>query len=100
MPGPGPETAIQKFCGAEYERVLDIARRTIRDSTAIDDDLAERFARKIAAAHGDALYQRLEGKPAGGKSASVPRAQRGMQGTSRSRSTEMHPAPAGATMEV
>jgi hypothetical protein len=100
LPGPGPETAIQKFCGAEYERVLAIALRTIRDSTAIEDERAEALARKIAAAHADALYLRLEGPSAGAKAPAAPRKQRGMQGTARARALEMHRDTAHATMEA
>ena len=67
VPGPGPETPFQKFCGAEYERVFAIARGMIRENTRLDGDRAEELARKVAAAHADMLYARLTGeKPAGG----------------------------------
>lgn len=101
MPGPGPETAFQKFCGAEYERVFEIAHRMIRDSTGIDGDRAEEMARKIASAHADTLYARLTGeKPAGGRRATVSRKDGGMHGKRRSRAIEMHPSVAGARMGV
>jgi hypothetical protein len=101
VPGPGPETAFQKFCGAEYERVFEIAHRMIRDSTGIDGDRAEEMARKIAAAHADALYARLTGdKPAGGRRATVSRKGSGMHGERRSRAMEMHPGAVGARMGV
>lgn len=98
MPGPGPETAFQKFCGAEYERVLEIARGMMRESTRISGEEREEFARRIAAAHSDALYERLTGeKPAGGRRG-VSRRMRGMPGAERSRALEMHRSVAGASM--
>ena len=100
MPGPGPETAIQKFCEAEHERVFAIAHRMIRDSTEIDADRAEELARSIAAAHLDALHKRLDEKPGGGSRAKVSSKDRGVHGASRSRTLEMHRSPAGATMGV
>lgn len=100
MPGPGPETAIQKFCGAEYERVFAIAHRMILDGTGIDADRAEELARKIAAAHSDALYEQLDAKPVGGSRAKTSREDRGVHGAPRSRTLEMHRSPAGATMGV
>lgn len=100
MPGPGPETAIQKFCGAEYERVFAIAHRMILDSTGIDADRAEKLARKIAAAHSDSLYEQLDAKPAGGSRAKTSCEDRDVRGAPRSRTLEMHRSPAGATMGV
>lgn len=101
MPGPGPETAIQQFCGAEYERVYAIAHRLIRDSTEIQPERAEELARRIAAAHSDALYERLDsGKPAGGGRAKVSREERGAQGSARAGGFEMHRSPAVARMGV
>lgn len=99
MPGPGPETAFQKFCGAEFERVFAIARRMIRDSTRLDADRGEELARKIAAAHADALYAQLTGeKPAGGGRATAAREQRRMRGASNLR--EMQRSVAAAKMGV
>ena len=97
MPGPGHQTAFQKFCGAEYDRVFAIARRMIRESTGLDADQTEELARRIAAAHADALYARLTGeKPAGGGGAS--RRERGMEGGSNLR--EMQRSVAAARMGV
>lgn len=101
MPGPGPETAFQKFCGAEYERVFEIARRMIRDSTRLPADRGEELARRIAAAHSDALYEHLtEEKPAGGGRPAAFRRERGMRSAERRRAPEMHRSVAGARMGV
>ncbi len=101
MPGPGTETAFQKFCGAEYERVFTIVQRMILDSTRIDTDQAEALARRIAAAHADALYEHLtEVGPAGGGRTTISREERGVHGAARSRAVEMHRSLAGATMGV
>ena len=101
MPGPGVETAIQKFCGAEYERVYAIVHRILCDRTEIQADRAEELARRVAAAHSDALYERLDaGGPAGGGRAKASREERGIQRAPRSRALEMHRGPAGARMGV
>jgi hypothetical protein len=101
LPGPGPESAIQKFCGAEYERVYAIAHRMLRDSTGIQAERAEELARRIAGAHSDALFERLEtGGRAGGGRARSSRDERGMQQPSPSRAREMHRSPAVARMGV
>ena len=101
MPGPGPETAFQKFCGAEYERVFGIALGMIRDSTGIDAGRAEELARKIAAAHADTLYARLTGEqPAGGGRRADPLEERGPYSGRRARSVEMQRNVAGARMEA
>ena len=101
VPGPGPETAFQQFCGAEYERVLGIARGMIRDSTGIDAGRAEELARKIAAAHADTLYARLTGeKPVGGGRTANSRKGHGPYSGGRARSIEMQRNVAGARMEV
>jgi hypothetical protein len=100
VPGPGPETAFQKFCGAEYERVFGIARGMLRESTGIDAGRAEELARKIAATHADTLYARLSGeKPVGGGRRADSRRERGPYGR-RARSIEMQRNFAGARMEV
>jgi hypothetical protein len=99
VPGPGPETAFQKFCGAEYERVFEIAHRMIRDSTRLTADQGAELARRIAAAHSDALYAHLtEQKPAGGGRAPASRKECGIRGAERHRSLEMHRSVAGARM--
>jgi hypothetical protein len=100
VPGPGPETAFQKFCGAEYERVFEIARRMIRESTRITAAECEALARRIAAAHSDALYERLTGERPGGGGAAASRGERGMWGAERSRALEMHRSVSGARMGV
>ena len=63
MPGPGSESAFQKYCGAEYERVYALALEMIHANTAIEGDLAETMARKLAAAHADMLYGKLTDQP-------------------------------------
>ncbi|HJU85879.1 MAG TPA: hypothetical protein VJ788_00735 [Gemmatimonadota bacterium] len=101
MPGPGPETPFQKFCGTEFERVFEIARRMIRDSTRLTADEGEELARRIAAAHADALYAHLtEEKPAGGSRAAASRRGHGIRGAQRRRSQEMHRSVAVARMGV
>lgn len=101
MPGPGSETAFQKFCGAEYERVFEIALGMIRESTRLAADQAGELARRIAAAHADALYAHLtDEKPAGARTPEVVRKERGMRGKTQARSLEMHRGTAGATMGV
>jgi hypothetical protein len=73
----------------------------IRDNTRLTADQVEELARKIAAAHADALYAHLtEEKPAGGSRAARPRGKRGLRGAERRRSLEMHRGAAGARMEV
>jgi hypothetical protein len=59
VPGPGRESPFEHYCGAEYERILEIAREMMREHTAIDEELAETLARRIAAAHADSVYKRL-----------------------------------------
>ena len=101
MPGPGPETAFQKYCGAEYERVFQIARRMIGDVTRLPADQGEELARRIAAAHADALYEQLTGeKPAGGGRATASRKERDMRSRVRRRSLEMHRGVSRARMGV
>ncbi len=100
MPGPGPETSFQKFCGSEYVRVFEIVRRMIEESTRIAAEQGEYFARRIASAHSDAVYEHLTGeKPSVGGRA-VVRDKRDMRGAERRRSLEMHPGVAGARMVV
>lgn len=100
MPGPGSETSFQKFCGAEYERVFEIARGMIRESTRISADQGEQLARRIAAAHSDALYEHLTGEKTAGGGRAASRKERGMQGRERRRSLEMHRSVAGARIGV
>jgi hypothetical protein len=100
VPGPGSETSFQKFCGSEYLRVFEIARRMIRDGTRIPADQGEYLARRIASAHSDAVYEHLTGeRPSIGGRAVIPD-EHEVRRTERRRSAEMHPGVTDARMGV
>jgi hypothetical protein len=100
VPGPGSETSFQKFCGSEYLRVFEIARRMIRDGTRIPADQGEYLARRIASAHSDAVYEHLTGQRPSVGGRAVAREGHAPRRSERRRSVEMHPGVAGARMGV
>jgi hypothetical protein len=73
----------------------------IGNSTRLSADQAEELARRIAAAHSDALYEHLtEQTPAGGRRRAAFGSEGGMGSAERRRAPEMHRSAAGARMGV